>query len=97
MIGRICRFYGNYNHFICLQMTPNQIHGMYWESYRQEARERKRNLIDLVMSKAKSESFKEHYEQLSQQADPPDSEIDGKLDKEDMKNFANFIKELGRK
>jgi len=90
----LCRFYNGYNHFICLEMTLSEIQGMYWESFIQEARERMKFISDSAISSAGGESLKERMEQLQYQADPPDIEADGELDKEDMRGLGLKLREL---
>ena len=65
-------------------MTEDQVLSMYWESFRQEARERIQRSEELIVAQS-SKMYREFIQTQELRAYPPDPEADGEFDKEDMK------------
>jgi hypothetical protein len=91
MIGRLCKFYQSYNHTTCLSMTLKQLLGMYWESYRQEARDRMKFIADIAITQIGGDPLKEKMSELEMQANPPDPEADGVMDKGSMGQLRDLM------
>ncbi|MFW9928147.1 MAG: hypothetical protein ACFFD1_02020 [Candidatus Thorarchaeota archaeon] len=65
-------------------MTEDQALQWYWESFRQNARERLQRLEELTLSKS-SEGIEKLNNKLNDLAYPVDPEGDGDFDKDDIK------------
>jgi hypothetical protein len=60
------------------------VFSLYWESFRQDARERLKNINDLASVKSQK-NFDKAIEDLSRAAFPPDPDSDGDFGKDDIK------------
>jgi hypothetical protein len=67
-------------------MTKRQLLSVYWESFRQEARQNLLQIKILGISRMESEN-KQEIEELERLAYPFDPEADGDFDREDITIF----------
>ena len=72
-------------------MTKSQLVGMYWETFRQDAR-MKLGQIQLEGIKTGGKQAKEIIEDLGRLADPFDPEDAGTLDKDDLRKLRSAFK-----
>ena len=74
-------------------MTPDQLTGMYQESFRQEARESLTLLH--IMSILKSKNAKNAIYSLELMAFPPDPEVDEEFSKDTIKELKKVLEKEG--
>ncbi len=71
-------------------MTKRQLLGLYWESFRQEARERLKEINNLRLAQG-GEKAKDALDEMEMQAFPFDPEADGDFGPTDIKQFKSIF------
>ncbi len=89
-MGRICKTFPGNSLFDCLNMTRGQLLGLYWESFRVEARERLRDINNTKLANAVEPG--DAINNIEMQAYPFDPEEDGDFGKDDIRQLMKVLK-----